>query len=245
MPGIGRAPPRPWSPPWQRDGARPRPAVNTATGEILDGRRTPPPTAPSRRRSRERVDATSVATIDTGDADGRGRRDLPELVIITGMSGAGPQHRGQRAGGPRLVRRRQPAAGAAARPSPSSAAARAATSPGSRRRGRRPQPGVLRRPAAARSRSSRARASRRGSSSSRPSDDALVRRFESVRRPHPLQGDGRLLDGIARERELLRDLRGRRRPGASTPSDLNVHELAAKVRRRVRRRGRARRCRPR
>ena len=39
-------------------------------------------------------------------------------------------------------------------------------------------------------------------------DDVLVRRFEAVRRPHPLQGDGRLLDGIARERELLRDLRG-------------------------------------
>ena len=40
------------------------------------------------------------------------------------------------------------------------------------------------------------------------SDDVLVRRLESVRRPHPLQGDGRLLDGIAREREMLRDLRG-------------------------------------
>ena len=31
-------------------------------------------------------------------------------------------------------------------------------------------------------------------------DDALVRRFEQVRRPHPLQEDGTLLDGIARER---------------------------------------------
>src|SRR6476661_149377 len=38
-------------------------------------------------------------------------------------------------------------------------------------------------------------------------DEALVRRFESVRRPHPLQGEGRLLDGIQRERELLLDLR--------------------------------------
>ena len=28
-------------------------------------------------------------------------------------------------------------------------------------------------------------------------DDVLVRRYESVRRPHPLQGDGRLLDGAA------------------------------------------------
>ena len=38
-------------------------------------------------------------------------------------------------------------------------------------------------------------------------DEALVRRFESVRRPHPLQGQGRLLDGIVRERDLLQDLR--------------------------------------
>ena len=28
------------------------------------------------------------------------------------------------------------------------------------------------------------------------SDDALVRRFEQVRRPHPLQGEGRVLDAI-------------------------------------------------
>ena len=29
-------------------------------------------------------------------------------------------------------------------------------------------------------------------------DDELVRRFENVRRPHPLQGDARIIDGIAR-----------------------------------------------
>jgi UPF0042 nucleotide-binding protein len=59
-------------------------------------------------------------------------------------------------------------------------------------------------------------------------DDALVRRFESVRRPHPLQGEGRLVDGIVRERQLLRDLRG----GADLVLDtsvLNVHELRGKV----------------
>jgi UPF0042 nucleotide-binding protein len=37
-------------------------------------------------------------------------------------------------------------------------------------------------------------------------DEVLVRRFENVRRAHPLQGGGRLVDGIAAERELLRDL---------------------------------------
>lgn len=60
------------------------------------------------------------------------------------------------------------------------------------------------------------------------SDDALVRRFDSVRRPHPLQGDGRLVDGIAAERELLRELRG----GADLvidTSDFNVHELRARI----------------
>lgn len=60
------------------------------------------------------------------------------------------------------------------------------------------------------------------------SDDALVRRHEAVRRPHPLQGDGRLVDGIAQERELLRDLRADADIILDT-SDLNVHELGAKV----------------
>ncbi len=60
------------------------------------------------------------------------------------------------------------------------------------------------------------------------SDDALVRRHEAVRRPHPLQGDGMLSDGIARERELLRDLRADADIVLDT-TDLNVHQLAAKV----------------
>jgi UPF0042 nucleotide-binding protein len=59
-------------------------------------------------------------------------------------------------------------------------------------------------------------------------DEALVRRFESVRRPHPLQGDGRLLDGIVRERDLMRDLRANADTVIDT-SHLNVHQLAAKV----------------
>ena len=58
--------------------------------------------------------------------------------------------------------------------------------------------------------------------------DALVRRFESVRRPHPLQDDGRLVDGIERERELLRDLRGSADLVLDT-TVLNVHELRTKV----------------
>lgn len=61
------------------------------------------------------------------------------------------------------------------------------------------------------------------------SDESLVRRFEQVRRPHPLQGDGRVLDGIAAERALLADLRERADLFIDT-SDLNVHELAREVR---------------
>ena len=60
------------------------------------------------------------------------------------------------------------------------------------------------------------------------SDESLVRRHEAVRRPHPLQGDGRLVDGIAREREMLRDLRAEADIVLDT-TDLNVHELGAKV----------------
>jgi UPF0042 nucleotide-binding protein len=60
------------------------------------------------------------------------------------------------------------------------------------------------------------------------SDDVLVRRHEAVRRPHPLQGEGMLSDGIVRERELLRDLRADADIVLDT-SDLNVHQLAAKV----------------
>ncbi len=39
------------------------------------------------------------------------------------------------------------------------------------------------------------------------SPDVLVRRFENVRRNHPLQGEGRLIDGINTERDLLAGLR--------------------------------------
>jgi UPF0042 nucleotide-binding protein len=56
------------------------------------------------------------------------------------------------------------------------------------------------------------------------SDDTLVRRFEEARRPHPLQKEGTLLEGIARERELLKAVRERANSIIDT-SALNVHEL--------------------
>ncbi|REF37878.1 RNase adapter RapZ [Thermasporomyces composti] len=60
------------------------------------------------------------------------------------------------------------------------------------------------------------------------SDEVLVRRYESVRRPHPLQGDGRVLDGIVAEREALRELRAVADLVIDT-SNLNVHQLTAKI----------------
>ncbi|HEY3735383.1 MAG TPA: RNase adapter RapZ [Streptosporangiaceae bacterium] len=61
-------------------------------------------------------------------------------------------------------------------------------------------------------------------------DDTLVRRFDSVRRPHPLQRDGGVTEGIAAERELLRVVRGEADLVLDT-SALNVHELRARMQR--------------
>jgi len=59
-------------------------------------------------------------------------------------------------------------------------------------------------------------------------DDVIVRRQESVRRPHPLQGDGRLLDGITRERQTLATLRAAADLVIDT-SSINIHQLTARV----------------
>src|SRR6266567_6579712 len=61
------------------------------------------------------------------------------------------------------------------------------------------------------------------------SDETLVRRFENVRRPHPLQEDGRVVDGIAAERQRLSGLREEADLVLDT-SALNVHELRARMR---------------
>jgi RNase adapter protein RapZ len=59
-------------------------------------------------------------------------------------------------------------------------------------------------------------------------DSTLVKRFESVRRPHPLQGNGTILDGIAAERIRLLGLRESADVIVDT-SDLNVHQLSNKI----------------
>ncbi|RZS58843.1 UPF0042 nucleotide-binding protein [Microcella putealis] len=59
-------------------------------------------------------------------------------------------------------------------------------------------------------------------------DDALVRRFEQVRRPHPLQEDGTLLDGIARERARMLEVRELSDIVIDTTS-FNIHQLATTV----------------
>jgi UPF0042 nucleotide-binding protein len=59
------------------------------------------------------------------------------------------------------------------------------------------------------------------------SDEVLVRRFEQNRRRHPVPGE-RVVDSIAIERDLLRELRADADLVIDT-SDLNVHELRDKV----------------
>ncbi|MDO4239500.1 RNase adapter RapZ [Micrococcus sp.] len=59
-------------------------------------------------------------------------------------------------------------------------------------------------------------------------DDVLVRRFEAGRRPHPLQGNARLLDGIQAEREIVSELKEAADVVVDT-SALNVHGLATEV----------------
>ncbi len=61
------------------------------------------------------------------------------------------------------------------------------------------------------------------------SDATLVKRFEQVRRPHPLAPEGRVLDGIAAERELLEPIR-RRSDLVIDTSDLSVNDLARVLR---------------
>lgn len=59
-------------------------------------------------------------------------------------------------------------------------------------------------------------------------DAALIKRFEQVRRPHPLQGDGTISDGIAIERARLLPLR-EQADLIIDSSDLNVYQLGAKI----------------
>ena len=60
------------------------------------------------------------------------------------------------------------------------------------------------------------------------SDESLVRRFESSRRPHPLQGSQRITDGLAAERIALGDMRAIADVVIDTTA-LNVHDLRRKI----------------
>jgi UPF0042 nucleotide-binding protein len=61
------------------------------------------------------------------------------------------------------------------------------------------------------------------------SEDTLVRRFDTNRRPHPLQGEEGVLEGIRREREMLAPYR-RLADVVIDTSPLNVHQLTMKMR---------------
>lgn len=59
-------------------------------------------------------------------------------------------------------------------------------------------------------------------------DSTLIKRFEQVRRPHPLQGEGTISDGIALERARLLPLR-EQADFILDSSDLNVYQLGSKI----------------
>ncbi|WP_030014341.1 RNase adapter RapZ [Curtobacterium sp. S6] len=60
------------------------------------------------------------------------------------------------------------------------------------------------------------------------SDESIIARYEAQRRPHPLQGNGRILDGIQAERNLLADLKKRADVVMDT-TGFNVHELSRRI----------------
>ena len=60
------------------------------------------------------------------------------------------------------------------------------------------------------------------------SDQSLVQRFESTRRPHPLQGSGRIVDGISKERARLEEFKVDADQVIDT-SNLNVHQLEKRI----------------
>lgn len=59
-------------------------------------------------------------------------------------------------------------------------------------------------------------------------DEVLIRRFDSVRRTHPLQGDGTLQSGIDSERQEMEELRASADVIIDT-SNLSVHDLRRAV----------------
>jgi RNase adapter protein RapZ len=60
------------------------------------------------------------------------------------------------------------------------------------------------------------------------SDESLVQRYEGARRRHPLAERDRVVDGIARERRLLSDLRAGAHLVIDT-TDTNVHQLRDRI----------------
>ena len=130
--------------------------------------------------------------------------------------------------GPRVLRRRQPAAGAAAEDGRARRCDPGGAEPG-RDRGRRPRRRVLR----------RAVEGARGAPQKliatarivflEASDDDLVSRYEATRRRHPLAPADRVVEGIRKERQILAQLRGEADLVIDT-SGLTPHELRDRVR---------------
>lgn len=62
------------------------------------------------------------------------------------------------------------------------------------------------------------------------SDETLVRRFSETRRPHPLALDRPVIEGIGRERELLKEIRGMAHRVLDTGA-WNIHDVRTQIHR--------------
>ena len=127
-----------------------------------------------------------------------------QIVIVTGLSGRGQEHRAARARGHRVLLRRQHP-GAAGRRRWSIISRTRATATSSRSRSTRGSAATSAR-GGARSATLRGAGHRLEVMFLDASDEVLLRRFSETRRRHPLSGDD-LSEGVRRDRELMGDLR--------------------------------------
>ena len=194
---------------------------------------------PCQRRSLRRSRCPrGIPAPRSGHRARRRRSPSPEVLIITGMSGAGRQRGGRGARGPRLVRRRQPAAAAdrelaaltAGRPARRARGSPSwSTSAGGRSSRDSPTRWSLR----------RRRHATTGILFLDATDEVLVRRFERSGGRTRCRATGRSSTASRASGCCSATCASARTPW-STRRELNVHELARKVRRGGRRRrGRA------
>ena len=223
-----------------------RPGAREGAAQALRLGRAPP----RRRRGRDRRGA-GHRTRARGERPSRTCREGPDRAA-TRLGGRGSCRKGAPTpwatatvrrcssspgcrvpGGPRWPTRSRTSAGTSSttcrrRCSARWSTSRSAPAVAAAHRGRRRHPRRRLLLRTARHRPGAAQRRRRRSCSSTPTMRCSCAASSPVRRPHPLQGDGTLLDGIAAERARLAEVREASDIIVDT-SDLNIHQLATLV----------------